>query len=353
MYRIRLGDGAFGVAAIVSETTDQWRSERRVRRVIDALGGFVGLLAPDGAVLEANGEALGASGLTAADVVGQPLWDTLWWKHDPEHRDRLMAGVREAAAGRPVRFDAVVQVGDRFVTLDLHLAPLEENGAVVAVVASGEDISQRRSATRRLRSLGEYWQALAVAETSAEVAEAVLRHVPQAIDADFVTLALRDDRDETLVFIHPPSLSPELAARYTRLPLDTPAPLTDAVRNGEMVIVRDNEENRLRYPELIDDAVEAGLASVAAAPLVIEDEVVGAIGFGWARPLPRRGLHGVPAGGGVRADGADPPAHPHRRRAGPPDRRTPPAPRPDPAGPADARDRRPLPGGRTEHRVRR
>jgi len=285
VYRVRLGDGTPGLAAIVVETTEQRRSERRIRRVIDTLVGFVGLLAPDGTVLEANESALVAAGLHPEDIVGQPVWETPWWKHEQEDPERLKDGIRRAAAGERVRFDACVKVGSRFLTLDLQLAALVEEGRVTAVVASGVDITQRRSATRRLRALGDFSHSLALADTSAAVADAVLEHLPAALDADFVTLALVNEADQTVSNVTAMPFSPEMADRYRTLPLDARTPLTDAVRERRIVIVESSEDSHARYPEMAPDVEDIGLVAVAAAPLLMDHECYGAIGFGWHREL--------------------------------------------------------------------
>ena len=43
----------------------------------------MGLLKPDGTVVEVNQAALQARGLTDAEVSGRPFWDTDWWTTAP------------------------------------------------------------------------------------------------------------------------------------------------------------------------------------------------------------------------------------------------------------------------------
>ncbi|MGH2346471.1 MAG: GAF domain-containing protein, partial [Chloroflexota bacterium] len=80
-------------------------SERRARAIFEQSFQFVGLLSPDGILLDANQTALDFIGGTRAEVVGQPFWHTPWWRGSPEARDRLRAAVREAASGRFVRYE--------------------------------------------------------------------------------------------------------------------------------------------------------------------------------------------------------------------------------------------------------
>ena len=49
------------------------QSERRIRRILDSLLSFVGVMTPDGILIEANRPALEAADLQPADVLGRPF----------------------------------------------------------------------------------------------------------------------------------------------------------------------------------------------------------------------------------------------------------------------------------------
>ena len=53
-----------------------------MRRIIDQTVGFVGLLAPDGTLTEANAPALEAGGVSRDEVIGKKFWECYWWSHD-------------------------------------------------------------------------------------------------------------------------------------------------------------------------------------------------------------------------------------------------------------------------------
>jgi PAS domain-containing protein len=57
------------------------QSEKRLRDLIDGLGPsmFVGLMTPQGILIEANRPALAAAGLKPEDVLGKPFEETYWW----------------------------------------------------------------------------------------------------------------------------------------------------------------------------------------------------------------------------------------------------------------------------------
>jgi PAS domain S-box-containing protein len=136
-------DGVIG--ALRKASQEIMDSERRLRRVLDNLFAFVGLLDLHGTVLEANQAPLAAAGLVRGDVVGKPFWECYWWNYDEGVQERIRIACEGAAEGRIDRFDIDVRVGEgRFITIDFQIAPLrDENDRIVALQPSGVDITER------------------------------------------------------------------------------------------------------------------------------------------------------------------------------------------------------------------
>ncbi|HEY1189385.1 MAG TPA: PAS domain S-box protein, partial [Gemmata sp.] len=127
-------------------------SEERFRAIFDQTFQFIGLMSTDGTVLEANRTALAASGITEADVIGKPFWETRWWTHDPEQQDRLRAAVTRAAAGETVRFEATHPAPDgRLIRVDFSLKPFRDAaGNVTLLIPEGRDITDAKRAAEEL-----------------------------------------------------------------------------------------------------------------------------------------------------------------------------------------------------------
>jgi PAS domain S-box-containing protein len=126
--------------------------EGRLRRVLDTLTAFVGVLTPEGRVVEANRAPLERAGLALGDVVGRPFWETPWWAHDAEEQARVRDAVRRAAGGETVRYDAVVSLGDARAVIDFTLAPLvDDAGRVTHLVPSAVDVTERVAAEAAMR----------------------------------------------------------------------------------------------------------------------------------------------------------------------------------------------------------
>lgn len=134
-------------------------SERRFRAIFDQEFQYVGLLSPDGTLLEVNRTSFEATGLVRDDAIGKPFWETPWWSGCAQARERLRDAVRRAAAGEFVRFETEIHVvGDGQRTIDFSLKPLrDDEGRVTLLIPEGRDITELKRAQQRehamLRSL--------------------------------------------------------------------------------------------------------------------------------------------------------------------------------------------------------
>ncbi len=119
------------------------QSEQKVRAIFDHSYGFIGLLAPDGTILECNRTALEFYGIPIEDVRGTPFCDTPWWSHSPEDQERLRSAVLTAAKGKLVRYEATHAASDGTIHfIDFSLKPvLDESGEVVLLIPEGRDIT--------------------------------------------------------------------------------------------------------------------------------------------------------------------------------------------------------------------
>lgn len=168
-----------GIGIICEDVTERRRQDRelresedQLRRVLDQLFAFVGVLTLDGHVDYANRAPLEAAGLALADVVGRPFWDAPWWSYDTAVQDRLKAAVASARTGQVVRYDVPVQLGDALVTIDFQLAPLRDaTGQIAGLIPSGTVIEERVQAERALRALADDLE-MTVARRTAALHEA-------------------------------------------------------------------------------------------------------------------------------------------------------------------------------------
>jgi PAS domain S-box-containing protein len=128
-------------------------SERRFQAIFDQSYQFIGLMEPDGTLIEANQTAVQFAGITLEDVVGKPFWETYWWQISPATQEQLKAAIARAAAGELVHYDVEVQgAGGQVVTIDFSIKPIRDlNGHVVLLIPEGRDITDLRHTLESLQ----------------------------------------------------------------------------------------------------------------------------------------------------------------------------------------------------------
>jgi PAS domain S-box-containing protein len=142
-----------GVAVFWREVTERLRSEAalreneaRLRAIYDGTHEYIGLISPDGIVLDCNRASLQFAGNTREEVVGRPFWDTPWFAYTPGAAELLRGSIAQAAAGHFVRYEAtLVRPGGDTITFDFSMHPIrDERGVVTLIVPEGRDITERR-----------------------------------------------------------------------------------------------------------------------------------------------------------------------------------------------------------------
>ncbi|BAZ51388.1 PAS/PAC sensor hybrid histidine kinase [Nostoc sp. NIES-4103] len=128
-------------------------SERRFRAIFDQTFQFMGLLHPDGTLLEANQTALKFGGLMYADVINRPFWETEWWTIGEANQNRLKAAIAQAASGQFFRGEFDIQgAGNTQTTVDFSLKPVfDDTEEVVLLIAESRDIGDRKRTEAALR----------------------------------------------------------------------------------------------------------------------------------------------------------------------------------------------------------
>jgi PAS domain S-box-containing protein len=143
-------------------------SERRFRAIFNQTFQLIGLLEPDGTLIEANQTALDFGGFTAETVMGRPFWESPWWGASPEIQMQVRQAVAQAAGGKFVRFEVeIVGANHELLTIDFSLKPIhDEAGNVVLLIPEGRDISTRKQAESEVRRLNAQLEQRVVERTA-------------------------------------------------------------------------------------------------------------------------------------------------------------------------------------------
>ena len=141
-----------GIALFVRDVSERVRAERalreseaRLRAIYDGTYEYIGLISPDGTVLDCNRASLEFACNDREEVVGLPLWETPWFSNTPGAPGLLREWIALAATGEFVRREAVLRrPSGEAVTFDFSLHPVRDAaGEVIFIVPEGRDITER------------------------------------------------------------------------------------------------------------------------------------------------------------------------------------------------------------------
>ena len=132
-------------------------SEQKFHAIFDQTFQFIGLLKPDGILIQANQTALDFGGVRRDEVIGKPFWQARWWTISPQTQAQLKDAIAKAAQGEFIRYKVDVQgVGDTIVTIDFSLKPVTDSlGKVVLLIPEGRDITELKQIEEKLRESEE------------------------------------------------------------------------------------------------------------------------------------------------------------------------------------------------------
>lgn len=148
-----------GISAIVIDNSERFaieqrlrESEQRLRKILDNTIALIGVLEPDGTLIEANAPAISVGGMERDDVIGCKFWECGWWTYDPAIVEELQQAIARAAEGVTQRYDTIVRMADDTrVPIDFMISPvLDDKGNVELLVPSALDISDRKRSEERL-----------------------------------------------------------------------------------------------------------------------------------------------------------------------------------------------------------
>jgi PAS domain S-box-containing protein len=176
------------------------QSKRRLQAIFDSPDTFIGILSPDGTLLEANQTALDFIDATSGDVEGDYFWETPWWNHSEELQRELQKKIERAAGGEYVRFQSAhySPAGEK-ITADGVLRPVaNEDGEIVSLIAEARDISYRKKREEQVEALHEATRRLMAAATQREVCEVAVDTCREILDMPYAGIWLYDETDEAL-----------------------------------------------------------------------------------------------------------------------------------------------------------
>ena len=137
--------------------TERKERDRQYEAIFNQTYQFIGLLDPDGTLLEANDSALEFGGFDRETVVGNPVWDADWWQISDDTQKQLKDAIEMAANGEFVRYDVTVQGDDETAIIDFSIRPItDERDEITLLVAEGRNITTHKQRAQELDQKREF-----------------------------------------------------------------------------------------------------------------------------------------------------------------------------------------------------
>lgn len=139
--------------ALLQVNQELKESDRKFRAIFHNSFQLIGLLAPDGTLLEVNDTALQFAGVKRESILHRPFWETFWWQQSETIQTQLQKAIRQAAQDNFVRYETEVWgSGNQVAIFDFSLRPIKDDrGNVVLLISEGRDITGLKQTEAALR----------------------------------------------------------------------------------------------------------------------------------------------------------------------------------------------------------
>ncbi|WP_416674404.1 hybrid sensor histidine kinase/response regulator [Egbenema bharatensis] len=127
-------------------------SENRFREVFNQSFQFMGLLSPDGVVLDIN-QVAEESDFEPERILNHPIWEAPCWRSSEKSQSWLQEAVLRASQGETVHSELQAYTSKGNVWwFDISIKPLKnQHGCIALLIAEGRDISQLKRAEAEIR----------------------------------------------------------------------------------------------------------------------------------------------------------------------------------------------------------
>ncbi|TDB68864.1 PAS domain S-box protein [Arundinibacter roseus] len=130
---------------------------QRFKAVFNSMYQFIGIMTPDGLLVDVNEAALAFAGITMQDVVGKPLWEAPWVSYSETIQTQIRQDIARAAKGEFIRHELEIAGKQNDSTIiDFSLKPVrDENGIVTLIIPEGRDIGALKHTEKLLQEANE------------------------------------------------------------------------------------------------------------------------------------------------------------------------------------------------------
>ncbi|KYC43851.1 histidine kinase [Scytonema hofmannii PCC 7110] len=178
----------------------------------------------------------------------------------------------------------------RYSTSDLTLAQEVAHRAAIAIdnaclYREAQQAQQKAERTaERIARLQSITAALSESLTPAQVSDVIVEQGMAVLDASSALVALVNENRTELHIVRAVGYEEDLVEAWSCFPIDSPAPLAEAVRTGQPVWTAPREDRIARYPHLAEIYGRYNFSAWISIPLMVEGRAIGGISLAFVKP---------------------------------------------------------------------
>lgn len=130
------------------------QAEAKLRGIFDNSTNLVGLLQPDGTLIDINETALASTNVPIEHLINKPFWETPWWTHSTQLQEKLKASIHQAATGKRNHFEMTYTNPEgNAAQVEFTVSPIFSNeGEVIYLIPEGHDVTLYKIQEEKLQS---------------------------------------------------------------------------------------------------------------------------------------------------------------------------------------------------------
>ena len=274
--------GINGIVLNSRDITKRRQADEEIRRlnqflehVIDSANLWVDVLDENANVLIWNKAAEAISGYAREEVVGHgKIWEWLYpdAKYRQEITDRALAIIQKNET--VYDFETIIKIksGEERIISWYSKNLTDEKGTLIGSVALGLDVTERKQHERELHVVAAVSAALRTANSRVEMLPIILDQVFDLFKADGALLAMRDPatNEGVIELMRGDSLMLEAGTRIS----PGEGIVGHVIQTGEIYLANGAKSG----PHLTERYVNDAILTAACVPLLVEGEVIGALG---------------------------------------------------------------------------
>jgi len=130
-------------------------SNMQMNAIMNDPSTFIAILEPDGIIRTANESALDFIGKSLAEVKGLKFWDSPWWDHSSDLKQKLRESITKAQKGETIRFEADhIGKNNQKIFVNFSIRPVtDKNGKIDSLIAEGLNMTKQKLAEEKISKL--------------------------------------------------------------------------------------------------------------------------------------------------------------------------------------------------------